>query len=182
MPAAGYYQHNGQMQTMGHEGGGYDRYGNMMNGINIGGMTNGGIEGGFEGDETSNMLQGIAGGQTGVQHIGYGETIRVHASDNTHNSDQVSQTQAKQKAEQVQKNTQLKHEAKLKKLKGRLAALKQKLEELQEEQSKKSQNVDSPKARRKEAIKRLLIKNLKLAAVIASKEIQLEEAKESGKW
>jgi len=73
----------------------------------------------------------------------------------------------------------MEHQEKLKKLKGRLAALKQKLVELQEEQSKKSQNANSPKAKRKEAIKKLLIKNLKLAAVIASKEIQLEEAKES---
>ena len=65
-------------------------------------------------------------------------------------------------------------------LRHRLKILREKLEELTEEQSKKSHSVDSPAGKRKEAIKKLLIKNLKLAALIASKEIQLEEAKESG--
>ena len=57
---------------------------------------------------------------------------------------------------------------------------RQKLAQLEEEQAKKSTsntNDESPKASRNNAIKRLLIKNLKLAAMIASKEIQLEEAR-----
>ena len=50
---------------------------------------------------------------------------------------------------------------------------------LQAEQAKKSTSNtnNDPKESRNDAIKKLLIKNLKLAAMIASKEIQLEETK-----
>ena len=184
MPAAGYHDNNGGMQTMplmDHDAGGFDGFGNMLSGMNMGGGMNGGMGGGgYGGEDMSNPLHGM-GGPFNAQHIRIGETVRAHASDKPGHSSPVSLAEAGARAKQVQKEAESKHEEKLKKLKGRLAALKQKLEELQEEQSKKSQNADSPKAKRKEAIKRLLIKNLKLAAVIASKEIQLEEAKESGK-
>jgi len=55
----------------------------------------------------------------------------------------------------------------------------QKINQLTDEQSKKSSSPDDndPRKTRNNAIKKLLIKNLKLAAMIATKEIQLEEAK-----
>ena len=55
----------------------------------------------------------------------------------------------------------------------------QKINQLEEEQSKKSTSTDDhdPRRARNGAIKKLLIKNLKLAAMIATKEIQLEETK-----
>ena len=57
---------------------------------------------------------------------------------------------------------------------------REKLAQLEDEQAKKSTsntNEESPKASRNNAIKRLLIKNLRLAAMIATKEIELEEAR-----
>lgn len=174
------------MQSMpltGQDTGGYDGFGSMMGGMGMNGGMGGGMSsnmGGGMGD-ISSLLQGMEGGQFNSHHIRYGETVHAHASDKPGNSSPVSPAEAGARAKQVQKDAEQKHQEKLKKLKTRLAALKQKLEELQEEQSKKSQNANSPKAKRKEAIKKLLIKNLKLAALIASKEIQLEEAKESGK-
>ena len=63
-----------------------------------------------------------------------------------------------------------------------LPAFSEKLKNLEEEQSKKSSSNknNDPKTARNDAIKKLLIKNLKLAAMIASKEIELEEAKGKG--
>lgn len=59
---------------------------------------------------------------------------------------------------------------------------REKLTELEDEQAKKSTSNknNDPKQARNDAIKKLLIKNLKLAALIASKEIQLEEEKSRG--
>ena len=197
MPTMGYHNHGVGMQSMplmGHDDGGF-HFGNMMGGMDMGGGMSGGMGGGMGGavnggmggggmggDDISSLLQGIEGGQINPHHIRYGETVHAHASDKPGHANPVSPAEASARAKQVQKDAQLKHQEKLKKLKTRLAALKQKLEELQEEQSKKSQNANSPKAKRKEAIKKLLIKNLKLAALIASKEIQLEEAKENGEY
>lgn len=60
-------------------------------------------------------------------------------------------------------------------------SLSQKINQLEDEQSKKSTSASTdeknPRKVKNNAIKRLLIKNLRLAAMIASKEIQLEEAK-----
>ena len=170
-----------------------DGLGGILDGINMGGMHMGGgmggaMGGGMGGDMGFGMGGGFGGSYQGAgedqfkeQNIRPGGIVHVHASDKQGPSNPVSLADASKPAIKAQDKARLEHQQKLKKLKGRLAALKQKLVELQEEQSKKSQNADSPKAKRKEAIKKLLIKNLKLAAVIASKEIQLEEAKESGK-
>ena len=175
------------MSMMNHNVNGMGCLGSMLDGINMDALHLGGGMGGNMGGEigfgTGNGFQGpySGPGEFSEQNIRPGQIVHVHASDKQGPQNPVSLADASKPAIKAQDKARMEHQEKLKKLKGRLAALKQKLVELQEEQSKKSQNANSPKAKRKEAIKKLLIKNLKLAAVIASKEIQLEEAKESGK-
>jgi len=108
-------------------------------------------------------------------------TVHVHASDKPLSHKETSPVypeESRAVAQQAQNNAMKQHKLKLSKLKKRLALLRQKLTELEEEQSKKStQKNNDPKETRKDAIKRILIKNLKIAAMIASKEVQLEESK-----
>lgn len=108
-------------------------------------------------------------------------TVHVHASDKPMNHNEPNMNlpeESRAVAQQAQNNAMKQHKLKLSKLKKRLALLRQKLTELEEEQSKKStQKNPDPKETRKDAIKRILIKNLKIAAMIASKEVQLEESK-----
>ncbi|XP_065051930.1 uncharacterized protein LOC135681402 [Rhopilema esculentum] len=167
MPSMGYHGHQSGMQSM------PSLLGGDLSGLDgLSGMMNGG--GGMGG-----LLQGMGGGQINPMHIQPGVTVHAHASDKPGSSSPVSPAEASKTAKQAQRVNEQEHQKKLKRLKTRLQTLRKKLEELQEEQSKKSHSVNSPTGRRKEAIKKLLIKNLKLAALIASKEIQLEEAKES---
>ncbi len=139
----------------------------------MGGMGGTGGAGGIDG--YGNMM-----GHHGLP-IEPGVTVHAHASDKPGHSQPISPAEASKPAKQVQQVQKVRHEEKLRKLKQRLNNLKDKLNELEEEQSKKSHDINSPAAKRKDAIKKLLIKNLKLAALIASKEIQLEEEKQSGK-
>lgn len=110
-------------------------------------------------------------------------TVHVHASDKPgHKNSPPPPEQSRAVAQQAQEIAMKQHKAKLAKLKKRLALLREKLTELEDEQAKKSTSNKSndPKQARNDAIKKLLIKNLKLAALIASKEIQLEEEKSRG--
>ena len=116
-------------------------------------------------------------------HFRPGQTVHAHASDKPSGTDEktsASPDVAAQNANERQKEAQREHKEKLVKLKHRLKDLREKLSQLEAEQAKKSHNLNNPAAKRKDAIKKLLIKNLKLAAMIATKEIQLEEAKASG--
>lgn len=117
----------------------------------------------------------------GIQRI----TVHVHASDKSskQSAQPANPVVSQNIADHVQQEANKDHKQKLTKLKTRLKALRLKLVQLEEEQAKKSTsntNEDNPKTSRNNAIKRLLIKNLKLAAMIATKEIQLEEAKGRG--
>lgn len=110
-------------------------------------------------------------------------TVHVHASDKPgHKDAPPPPEQSRAVAQQAQEIAMKQHKAKLAKLKKRLALLREKLTELEDEQAKKSTSNknNDPKQARNDAIKKLLIKNLKLAALIASKEIQLEEEKSRG--
>ncbi len=171
------------MGTMGMNGMGGMGGGAAMNGAGMGGGGGMGNGGGMGGGGMSGLSMDGYGNMMGPHgmHIETGATIHAHASDKPGNSRPISPAEASRPAKQALRLQQEDHKKKVKKLKERLNTLRQKLTELEEEQSKKSHNVNSPAAKRKEAIKKLLIKNLKLAALIASKEIQLEEAKESGK-
>ncbi|XP_047137842.1 uncharacterized protein LOC100211549 isoform X1 [Hydra vulgaris] len=113
-------------------------------------------------------------------HLGDLTPITVHA----HASDKQDKTppsleETRQTAMQVQETAARHHRKKLARLKKRLQQIRLKLQMLQAEQAKKSTSNtnNDPKESRNDAIKKLLIKNLKLAAMIASKEIQLEETK-----
>ena len=137
-------------------------------------------------------MAGMGNGMTnmeGMQQNGHswrpvtpGITVHTHVTDNPSSSPPVSSAQAAAKAAEMSRKQQAMHADKLRRLKLRLVKLKKGLSNLEEEQSKKSHNANSPAAKRKDAIKKLLIKNLKLAALIASKEIQLEEAKVNGEF
>ncbi|XP_066935905.1 putative lysozyme-like protein [Clytia hemisphaerica] len=114
-----------------------------------------------------------------IQHT----VVHQHASDKQGTSKVGSahlSLAATKNAQKVHQDQQNDHNKKLVMLRQRLKLLDKKIVQLEDEQAKKSTSTadeHSPRKARNNAIKSLLIKNLKLAAMIATKEIQLEETK-----